>query len=188
MIEGYIIAPVRRKAAEDLDDASKCFRNDCSLLNHVDRDETVQKYYQCVENGEIRDEETCSDEPDDADLLEVAEGTISYEEEEEAHQENRADWPLIIGRIFSANNREMFQRRFGLDIWFTFVSLPDDRRFSEEYGFPQATIAYLTLPDCVTRRHRWDANLREQKNGDVFHEYRSSYGENGFGMPMDISR
>ena len=188
MIEAHVVKSAHKKVAKDLHAASQCFRNECSLLNHEDRDTLLQRYHEGRDDSSLELQENLPEDPDDDLLVEILDDTLPYLDDEEAHQTNRSRWPLIIHGIFSPSNRQMFQRRFGLDIWFSFVSLPNDGRFSEEYGFPQATIAYLTLPNSVKRQQRWCGNIREEQNGDVFHEYRSLLGENGFGMPVNISR
>lgn len=92
------------------------------------------------------------------------------------HNDNRSVWPLTVKKIFSEANRLMFVDRFGLDIWFSFVRLAHDDRLDARFGAPQATITYLTLPDSIKRRHEWRKSVQ------------TSYGENGFGMAVNLYR
>ena len=192
MIEGFIIKEVHEEVTKELKVASRCFKNKCSILDHTDRSTLLEIYAECATTFLPRDFVYFPDDPDDEQLVDALED--SYEalgghEEVEAHQTNRSNWAELVGGIFSQSNRREFQKCFGLDIWSSFVSLPDDGMgFSDEIGFPQATIAYLTLPDSVERRHKWSWNLREQMQFDTFYEYPSTHGQNGFGMAVNINR
>jgi hypothetical protein len=152
MIEGHVASSVREKLAERSVVASRCFRNDCSLIDHADRETLTDLYRKGVEslqpddyspprtpNDEQlmdlyrddvesfrRDDHT--DTPNDEQLTRTL---MSYYkpfartgiDEHEVHQLNRIAWPTTIGGIFSKANREMFLTNFGLDIWFSFVRL-----------------------------------------------------------------
>ena len=196
MIEGFFIKQVHEEVTRKLEAASRCFKNECSILDHADHSTLLERYAECATTLFLRGSEDFPDDPNDEQLIQAFEyfhgyyfmtPVLEHWEEEEAHQTNRSNWPELVEGIFSQNNRQAFQERFGLDIWSSFVSLPDDNT-SDEFGFPQATIAYLTLPHSVERRHKWSGNLREGSNGDVFHEYPSTHGENGFGMAVNINR
>jgi hypothetical protein len=160
MVEGYVAKPVRERVATNLAVASRCFKNDCSLIDHADREMPLDLYREGVEAFEL---DYYSRKPNDKQLLRVV--REYYEplahtgiDEEEAHHRKRVLWPETVGRIFSPTNRAMFSKKFGLDIWFSFVRLADDGRLHEILGVPQATITYLTLPGSVTRQHKWDGN------------------------------
>lgn len=190
MIEGYIVEPVRKKLAEDLAGDSRCFKNDCSLLDHVDRDTLVEMYHERAEFMEMR---RYDDEPDDEELLYVMDGDFeSFEDardQEEVHQENRLRWPATIRRIFSKTNREMFSNRFGLDIWFSSVVLDDNGRLERASGVPQATVTYLTMPTSVTRRRNWTQSTGQ--NEDYYDTSRTvelSNGESGYGTAVEVGR
>jgi hypothetical protein len=155
-------------------------------------------YARCTTALLPHDSKDFPDDPNDEQLVQALESghndylqrpMLEYDEEEGAHQTNRFNWPELVREIFSQSNRRAFRERFGLDIWSSFVSLPDDDgSLSDGFGFPQATIAYLTLPKSVKRRHEWSGNLREEMDGDTFYEHPSTYGENGFGMAVNINR
>jgi hypothetical protein len=125
MIEGHVASSVREKLAERPVVASRCFRNDCSLIDHADRETLMDLYRDDVESFR-RDDHT--DTPNDEQLIRTL---MSYYkpfartgiDEHEVHQLNRIAWPTTIGGIFSKANREMFLTKFGLDIWFSFVRL-----------------------------------------------------------------
>lgn len=197
MIEGFIIKEVHEEVTKELEVASRCFKNKCSIVDHADRSRLLKLYAKCA-TFLPRDFEDFPDDPNDEQLVQVLKDNFWYTfsspvledyEEEEAHQTNRFNWPKLVGGIFSQSNRREYQKRFGLDIWSSFVSLPHDGMSgSDEFGFPQATIAYLTLPDSVERRRKWSGNLREKTHFDTFYEYPSTHGQNGFGMAVNINR
>ena len=195
MIEGYIIKEVHEEVTKELEVASRCFKNKCSIIDHADRSTLLEMYAKCATTFLPRDCEDFPDDPNDAQLVQALEGSywdpfprlvLDYHEEEQAHQTNRFNWPELVRGIFSQSNRRAFQKRFGLDIWSSFVSVPG--RGGRFFSFPQATIAYLTLPNSVKRRHRWIGNLREEIDVDTFYEEPSTHGEHGFGMAVDIHR
>ena len=198
MIEGYIIKEVREEATKELEVASRCFKNECSILDHADRSRLLKLYAKCATTFFPRDFEDFPDDPNDEQLVQALDYSyrypfssplLEYHEEEEALQTNRFNWPKLVGGIFSQSNRREFQKRFGLDIWSSFVNFPDDDgRFFAGFGFPQATVAYLTLPNSVKRRHKWSGNFREETDDDTFYEHPSTHGENGFGMAVKINR
>jgi hypothetical protein len=182
VIEEFFIEQVRERVAEELEIASRCFKNECSVLDHADRSTLLEAYAECATIPFLRCSMDFPEKPNDEQLVQVLEESnryysmtpvLEYHEEEEAHQTNRSNWPELIGGIFSTSNRRAFQTRFGLDIRSSFVSLPDNGIFSDEFGFPQATIAYLTLPGSVKRRRKWHGNVREMSDNNILHEYPS---------------
>jgi len=197
MIEGYVVEPVRKKVAKDLEAASRCFRNACSILDHASRADLLWFYNKWVDETVERHPEYY-DDPTDAELEEcLTTGVRHYDppdlqdlHEEAAHDRNRKKWPSLMEQIFSERNRWMFQQRFGLDIWHSFARLPYTNWNLEEYGFPQATITYLTLPNRVSRQHQWSEH-------DFIEDYRtesgsriidSNHDEVEFGTAVDICR
>lgn len=196
MIEGFFVKQVRGNVTEELAVASRCFKNECSILDHADRSTLLEIYAERATNPHLSRSGDFPDNPSDEQLVEGLERgqddysltpALEYYEEEEAHQENRSKWPELVGEIFSQSNRQAFQRRFGLDIWSSFVSLPDDGT-PDGFGYPHATIAYLTLPNSIERLHKWSGNLRETCDGDILHEFPSTHGENGFGVAVNVNR
>jgi hypothetical protein len=188
MIEGHVASSVREKLAERATVASRCFRNDCSLIDHADKEMLMDLYREGVEAFNL---EHYPRTPNDSQLMRVLRDYYQpYPntgiDEEEAHQHNRDSWLTTIGRIFSEASRAMFLTKFGLDIWFSFVRL--DRRYRQKWGAPQATIAYLTSPGSVTRQYKWDGDAHVQDVHGNDYIIQSSYGENGFGMDVGVFR
>lgn len=198
MIERFIIKEVHEEVTKELEVASRCFENECSIIDHADRSTLLEMYAKRVTTFLPRDSEDFPDDPDDEQLVQVLEDgygdpfprpVLEYHEEEQAHRTNRFNWLELVRGLFTQSNRRTFQKRFGLDIWSSFVSSPyGGGRFFGELRFPQATIAYLTLPNSVKRSHVWIGNLREEIDVDTFYEEPSTHGENGFGMAVDIHR
>jgi hypothetical protein len=108
-------------------------------------------------------------------------------EEGDSHERNRSQWPLTVEKIFSESNRSMFKGRFGLDIWHSFARMPhsENSQYGSDYGAPQATITYLTLPDTATKCRRWqnsDPNAWNARTSTPDHI------ENGFGAAVEICK
>jgi hypothetical protein len=196
MIEGYLVAPLRAKATEELVAASRCFKNECSMLDHVDRDTLLEIYDDWVIGTDTRHPEYF-DNPDDKQLVSVLRHghrkypppELEYLEEEETHEANRHRWPRAMKDAFSESNRSMFQKRFGLDIWYSFVRLPCNGRYDEHFGLPQAAIAYLTLPNSVTSSRKWPENeeIEDPWTGEP-RIVDAGHGEIGFGIPVEICK
>jgi hypothetical protein len=103
------------------------------------------------------------------------------------HEKNKTAWVRTIRRIFNKTHRSMFQRRFGLDIWFSFVRLPAAEDYRRDTAVPQATIAYLTLPGPTMRQHSWSTS--DHGHDDHGNPTRiPTRGENGFGMAVEAFR
>jgi hypothetical protein len=196
MIEGYLIKPIREKVAQDLAAASRCFENDCSLIDHVDRETLLDMYHQTLDEFHMtHPPRELPRKPNDEQLIclrrEYYEmGFEAATEEYTAHHRKRALWPTISENIFSKANQAMFLERFGLDMWVSFVRLPDEGiyRGKDDFGDPQATVTYLTLPGSVARQHKWDGNTHYDGIHAPFDAMRLSYGENGFGMAVEVCR
>jgi hypothetical protein len=190
MIERYYVEPVHQKVADDLYKASGCFRNECSLSHHAEREVLLRLYREGMRASPL---DHFPDEPDgwqlERFLYKYCDPTYNPAiDEPGVHQHKRALWPPKIKSIFSKANRAMFLDRFGLDIWFSFVCLADNGTYEEEFGLPQATITYLTLPGSITRKHKWEANCHyRDANGNKV-TIPSSYGENGLGMTMEACK
>lgn len=158
MIEGYVVEPLREKLAKDLEVASRCFKNECSILDHASRADLLWFYEKWVYESNTRHPEYFQD-PTDAESVECLETGIGYDppdlhglNEEAAHERNREKWPRLMGQIFSERNRWMFRKRFGLDIWHSFIRLPYNHRGLEEYGFlkpPSRILRYRTKSQDV---------------------------------------
>jgi hypothetical protein len=107
MIEGYAVEPVRRKVAEDLSVASRCFRRKCSLLGHADRDELSKTYKGWVGKEVLRPGKPRK--PSDDELLDLVPevamcGYSPYLEaldEGFEHERKRIEWPFTVDEIFS---------------------------------------------------------------------------------------
>lgn len=201
MIEGYVVEPVRKKVARDLEVASRCFRTECSIVDHASRADLLWFYNKWVDETVMRHPEYY-DDPTDEELVECLTSGVRYYEppdlrdlhEKAAHERNRKNWPLRLEQIFSEHNRWMFQKRFGLDIWHSFVRLPYMYRNQEEWGFPQATITYLTLPNRVSRHHQWSEHdciedyTSDRRTESGFRRIDSNHDELGFGTAVDVCR
>jgi hypothetical protein len=195
MIEGYAVEPVRKKVSKDLEVASRCFRRQCSLLDHADRRELMKIYIGWVGKDMLRPGQ--SSEPSDAELLDLVEevamcGYSPYLEEldeEPEHEENRDLWPSTVEEIFSKSNRSLFKERFGLDIWYSFVRLPHHQSSGSfpEFGYPQTTITYLTLPDSVSAGQSWAGN-EEIEEPDGTRPVECNHYMHGFGVAVEICK
>jgi hypothetical protein len=53
MIEGHVTSPVREKLAERSAVASRCFKNDCSLLDHADRELLMDLYREGIDSFQL---------------------------------------------------------------------------------------------------------------------------------------
>jgi len=184
MIVPYVVKPVRERAAQELAVASRCFKNECSVLDHADRQTLLQTYKVYMRGIDPEHREVYSlQNPTDADLkraFEKMEDFSKYIDEKVGHHKNRVAWLRRMEEAFDPDHRAMFQRQFGLDIWYSFVS-----RRPGPGTWPQATIAYLILPGSVKRQHSWS----KYEYGHDIHGKRfktASVGGNGFGMPVEM--
>lgn len=189
MIEGFAVEPVRKKVDKDLNIASQCFRRQCPLLSRADRERLKKTYNEWANKGMLWQEK--SDNPSDGELLDAL-GEVAgspYSAHLYDHDANRDQWPLTVYEIFSESNRSLFRDRFNLDIWHSFVRLPHHQGSDSVPGFglPQATIAYLTLPDSAKTCQRWAGN-EEYDDPDGGWTVESNDHENGFGVAVEICR
>jgi hypothetical protein len=193
MIEGQVVVPIHKTVTRDLEAAARCFKMKCSILDHADQHNLlgISNEYRC--HGYPRD-------PNDEELMDALDHIaichepeeLAMTDEESIHEANKSEWLLTIERIFSESNRSMFKQRFGLDIWHSFARLPQDQssNYDPEFGAPQATITYLTLPNSITRSHAWPDN--EEIDDDYYccgtRIVESNHTENGFGMAVSIRK
>jgi hypothetical protein len=187
IIDTYLARPVREQVAQELQIASRCFENRCNLFDHVDRDSLRQVYSACMEDMDPEDYAPFpATDPTDEQLEDAFqhESFAKLVDDKPAHEKNKIAWVKTIRRIFSTEHCAMFQRRFELDIWFSFVRLPTARDYRLDTAVPQATIAYLTLPGSITRQHSWSTNDvgRDEQDNPI---KILSCGENGFGMAVE---
>lgn len=121
IIEGYAVEPVCRKASKDLEVTSRCFRRQCSLLDHADRLELMKIYNGWMGKDILWLGE--SSEPSDAELLNLVSevamcGYSPYLEELDEgseHEMKRIERPLAVDVSFSQSNRSLFKEHFDLD-------------------------------------------------------------------------
>ncbi|GAB7327907.1 hypothetical protein MBLNU13_g11690t2 [Cladosporium sp. NU13] len=78
MIEGYVIEPVREKVAKDLEVASRCFKDECSILDRASRADLLWFYNKWVDETNTRHQEYFHD-PTDAELMECLETGVGYD-------------------------------------------------------------------------------------------------------------
>jgi len=195
MIEGYAVDPVRREVAKELEAASRCFRRECSLLDHADRGKLMEIYNGWVDRDMFSPAK--SSKPSDEELLDrlldvaICRDSPYLEELDESpkHEKNRIEWPLTVGEIFSESNRTLFRERFGLDIWYSFARLPhhEDSEYLPDFGFPQATITFLTLPNPGRSDHHW-AHSTGIVDLDRARIIECNHSENGFGVAVEFRK
>lgn len=145
-IEGFVTGPVIDKYLEDWTKASRCFEGSCRIHDHVQRDDLIMLYRSHEEEiGLVLDsDENCEDldiyDFDNMDFLTMAHHWL---DRLKMFVGSRSTTPISrIGKTKSciSSPRGLFDKHFGLDIWFSFVTLN-----------PQGTLAYLTPPAVVAQ-------------------------------------
>ena len=155
-VDTYLARPVREQVAQELVIASRCFENRCNFFDHMDWETLLQVYSACMEDTDSEDHAPFpATDPTDAQLEDAFqhESFAKLVDDKLAHEKNKIAWVKTVRRISSTEHCAMFQRCFGLDIWFSFVRLPTARDYRLDTAIPQATIAYLTLPVSTMRQH-----------------------------------
>lgn len=204
-IEGYVVQPMRKEVAKDLERASRCFKKTCSVVDHEDRDVLIQVCDDWRRDLNIfigiphdSDGIDVPSNPSDAELLKDLKDIAAINDTPELHdvdetvnhEAKRSEWPDAINKIFSEKNRSMFRDRFGLDIWHSFARLHGSQGADchIEGGEPQATITYLTLPDQATRRRKWRDHVVEDEETGESRTDEANHAEHGFGVAVDLDK
>ena len=83
----------------------------------------------------------------------------------------------------------MFKKRFGLDIWYSFARLShhEDSEYLPEFGYPQTTITFLTLPKPGRSDHHWahSTGIVDLNRARIIE---CNHSENGFGVAVEFSK
>jgi hypothetical protein len=115
-----------------------------------------------------------SDEPDD-DALEDFRERMD-ESMPDGHHSRREEWQIQVHRVL-INNRALFRKHFGLDVWLSNVCMGT----STNDDSANATVTYLVLPDRVTHSKEWMRHLSEDG-------YDEPTYESGYGMTVSMDQ
>lgn len=174
-------ACAQREQRKKWNRALRCLEGDCTVTDHVDREELLPLYYRSMDHqGRFpKDFENPSDKHIEEAIDDLGSPYWDHFEEGEAHSDNRGAWDLKITRLVR-DQQAFMQQNFGLGLWTSHVRISND--YVAHFGGEETIIAYLTMPDGVARSKNW-TKIDEEYDEDMglFDE---SSGENGFGMPI----
>jgi hypothetical protein len=163
-ITHYYTLPVREEKLKQWKGLLNCYEDKCAQLDHYTRDELLKKFHEFMSEGHF---EEYPSEPNDAELEEFAADAELMPDD--AHQRRRNEWVSKLEKLH-LEDRPVFLKHFGLDIWLSRVCLGTSWREDSA----NTTVAYLILPDRVSHTKEWDRHMTE--DGYIEPDYESGYG------------
>lgn len=177
-----MVAGAQREKRKIWNSALRCPEGKCSVTDHVDRDELLPLYYRSMdfEARFPKDFENPSNKHIEEAIGNLGSPYMDYFEEDESHSDNRWAWGMRTTRLI--NEQQTFMHHnFGLGLWVSHVRI--SKGGWSRFGAQETIVAYLTMPDGVTRSKGWTKTDDEDEGMSSFDD---SSGENGFGMPIVI--